>query len=430
MAQETPADHGTPHTMAAPDGERGDARDGTGQETRCPSEGRQLLWLFALVMGACNLLFQWLLHQYSELTRRDFSSFFVAGKLFDAGRAHQLYDIAAQAQLHLNARFRQVPLPYIHAPYEAALFALLALLPYQTSYLVWSLVNLALLALMAWRLQPWLAPLGDRAVPLILLLSYAYWPNVMVLFQGQDSILVAVLLVEAFVQLKQGRDGRAGVILGLGMFKFHLLLPLVACFAMNRQWRLLKSFAAVACCVGVLCLAIVGIGGAHQYLDLLPQLSRMPLARYIRPEEMPNLRGLLSTWLAGTPRLIGVSILAASAAVCGAVAWSLPGQDRSRRFDLFFACAIASSYALSFHSYEHDMAPMFPGLMLAGSAVAHLESWRWRFACIGTMVLLSFSPLYIFLSYHNLLCLMCLPLVAYIALIALIAGRTRDGVSS
>ncbi len=411
--------------MAAPDGERGNAKCAAGQEARSQNDGRLLLWLFALGMGACNLLFQWLLRQHAELTRLDFSTFFVAGKLFDAGRAHQLYDLAAQAQLHLNARYRQVPLPFIHAPYEAALFALLALLPYQTSYLVWSLVNVALLALMAWRLQPWLAPLGDRAVLLILLLSYAYWPNVMVLFQGQDSILVAVLLVEAFVQLKQGRDERAGVILALGMFKFHLLLPLVACFAMNRQWRLLKSFAAVACCVGALCLAIVGIGGTHLYLDLLLQLSRAPLARYMRPDEMPTLRGLFSTWLAGTPVLAGISLLAASAAVCGAVAWSLPGKDRGRRFDLFFACATAGSYALSFQSYEHDMAPMFPGLMLAGSAVVHLESRRWRVACLGTIVLLSFSPLYIFLSYHNMLCLMCLPLVAYIALIAMVAGRNK-----
>ena len=411
--------------MAAPDGERGDARCAAGQEARSQNDGRLLLWLFALGMGACNLLFQWLLRQHAELTRLDFSAFFVAGKLFDAGRAHQLYDIAAQAQLHLNARYRQVPLPFIHAPYEAALFALLALLPYQTSYLVWSLVNVALLALMAWRLQPWLAPLGDRAVLLILLLSYAYWPNVMVLFQGQDSILVAVLLVEAFVQLKQGRDERAGVILALGMFKFHLLLPLVACFAMNRQWRLLKSFAAVACGVGALCLAIVGIGGAHQYLDLLPQLSRMPLARYMRAgRDADSTRTALH--LAGwNSEAGGVSILAASAAVCGAVAWSLPGKDRGRRFDLFFACATAGSYALSFHSYEHDMAPMFPGLMLAGSAVVHLESRRWRVACLGTIVLLSFSPLYIFLSYHNMLCLMCLPLVAYIALIAMVAGRNK-----
>jgi len=425
-----PAENQVDPTMAAPDGERGDARHATGTEARSLTDERQLLWLFALGMGTCNLLFQWLLHYHSVLTMLDFSTFFVAGKLFDAGRAHQLYDLAAQAQLHMNARYRQVPLPFIHAPYEAALFGLLALLPYQTSYLVWNLVNVALLALMAWRLQPWLAPLGDRAVLLTLLLSYVYWPNVMALFQGQDSILVAVLLVEAFVQLKQGRDERAGVILALGMFKFHLLLPLVACFAINRQWRLLKSFTAVACCIGALCLAIVGIGGAHQYLAMLPQLNRMPLARFIRVDAMPNLRGLLSTMLAGTPRLIGISILAASAAVCGAVVWSLPGKDRGRRFDLFFACATASSYALSFHSYEHDMAPMFPGLMLAGSAAMHLESRRWRVACLGTIVLLMFSPLYIFLSYHYLLCLMCLPLVAYIALTALMAGRTQEGAGS
>ena len=71
------------------------------------------------------------------------------------------------------------------------------------------------------------------------------------------------------------------------------------------------------------------------------------------------------------------------------------------------------------------MAAMFPGLMLAGSAVLQVESRRWRFACLGTMVLLWFSPLYIFFSYHNVLCLMCLPVVAYIGLIASVAGKKK-----
>jgi glycosyl transferase family 87 len=420
LAEETPQENRTAHSIPAPEGGRGKAI----HATRFLSNAHFWLWFFALVLFSYNAFILWNAVRSSNLTMADFSTFFVAGKLFNAGKAHQLYDIAAQAQMQLSPRFRQLPLPFIHAPYEAALFSPLALLPYQTSYYVWNLVNLTLLALMAWRLQPWLESGGGIPVPLIFLLSLAYWPNVMVLLQGQDSILVAVLITEAFIQLKQDRDERAGVIFALGLFKFHLVLPLIACFAMNRQWKLLKSFTAAASGLAAVCLAMIGTSGVLQFFNLLPSLSRMPLAIYIQPEQMPNLRGVIATWLSAAPDLIGVSVLVASVVVFSAVVLILPGEDRARKFDLFFACATAMSYALSFHSYEHDMAPMFPGLLLAANAAVKSESFGWKFACLGLIAVLFFSPLYLFLYYRRLLCLMCVPLVSLIAVLCVIAART------
>jgi hypothetical protein len=425
LVQEDPQENRPARSIPEPDSLRGNVFN----LCRYFAKTHFWLWCFALGLFLHNAFALWNAVRSSNLTMADFSSFFVAGKMFNAGMAHQLYDIGAQAQMQLSPRFRQVPLPFIHAPYEAALFALLAFLPYQTSYYAWNLVNLILLAFMAWRLQPWLESLGGIQAPLIFILSLAYWPNVMVLLQGQDSILVAVLMTESFIQLKQGREERAGVILALGLFKFHVVLPLIACFAMNRQWKLLKSFAAVAGGLTALSLAIIGKNGVRQYFELLPSLDRMPLARYIQPAEMPNLRGLISTGLSATPDLIGVSVLVACVAVFSAVALSLPGGDRARRFDLFFACATAMSYAVSYHSYEHDMAPLFPGLLLTANAIVNMESIRWKLACIGFIALLFFSPLYLYLYYHRMLCLMCLPLVSLIAVIPMIAkgATTKAG---
>jgi len=398
-------------------------------ERRCalapqmPHENRTTVgvWVFALALGAFNVILLAYTVGHSDLTLVDFSTFFVAGKLLNAGMGHRLYDLAAQAQMQLNARFRLVPLPYNHTPMEAALFCPLALLPYRAGYCVWNLINVALLAGMAWRLRPWLTSLGNVSAPLVFALSLAYWPNMMVLFKGQDSIVMAMVMTEAYVQSKQGRDGRAGMILALGLIKFHLVLPLIVCFAMNRQWKLVKGFAVAGCGVAAVSLAITGVGGVRQYFNLLTSLNRMPLAIFTRPEQMPSLRGLIATWLQATPGRIGISIAAASALVFLAVWRSLPGSDRTERFDLFFACATAASYAVSFNAYEHDMALIFPGLLLAANAAMKVESTGWRLACLGLVASLFCTPLYLYFFSHDMLCRMCLPLIALILVLPMAA---------
>ena len=387
-------------------------------------QGNQIragLWVFALVLGLCNVVVLGYMVRGTDLTLVDFSTFVAEGKLLNAGMGHRLYELAAQEQMQLNPRFQRVPLPFIHAPYEAVLFSPLALVPYPASYYAWNLGNLALLALMAARLRPWLKSPGTVSVPLLFTLSLAYWPNAMVLFKGQDSILLALVMTEAYVQCKAGREERAGVILALGLFKFHTVLPLVACFALNRQWKLVKSFCVAGSGLAAISVAMIGTGGVRQYFDLLRSLDRMPLAIYIKPEQMPNLRGFLSTMMSATPQLIWMAILVAYLAVILGMVLSLPGQDRGGRFDLFFACATAMGYALSYHSYEHDMAPLLPGLLLAANAAMKAESKGWRWACIGLVAALFFTPFYLYLFSRDMLCLMCVPLVALIFVIPMVA---------
>jgi hypothetical protein len=78
-------------------------------------------------------------------------------------------------------------------------------------------------------------------------------------------------------------------------------------------------------------------------------------------------------------------------------------------------------YALSYHSYEHDMAPLFPGLLLAANAAMEADSKGWRLACIGLVAALFFTPFYVYLFSRDMLCLMCVPLVALIFVIPMVA---------
>src|SRR5665811_229496 len=84
---------------------------------------------------------------------------------------------------------------------------------------------------------------------------------------------------------------QAGILLGLGMFRFQVLLPIVALFLL---WRSLKSVAgwvvgsAVVLSVSVV---ITGIAAQIQYAKLLRQMGNVSFWLLLR--RMPNLRALL-----------------------------------------------------------------------------------------------------------------------------------------
>jgi hypothetical protein len=372
-----------------------------------------LWWALALGLAVFNVRTLGKLWLTFDLTTADYSTFFVAGKLVNAGRVHELYNLTAQAAMHLNARFQLVPLPFNHAPYEALLFALLARLPYLWSYASWNLLTLALLIWIAVRLRPRLPQLTGVSAPFILVLGLVFWPNVMVFLQGQDSLLVTALFTGAYLQVKSGREESAGVLLALGLFKFHLVLPLLVLFLFNRQWKLVKGFVLTAAGLLVLSFALVGPSGVADYFQLLSSLGRMPLAEYTKPEQMPNIRGLLNYFLAGSQILYPAIILLSFLALF-AVIRLLPGADRGARFDVFFASATFVTYALSFNTYEHDMAIMFPGLLLAGSSLCQLGTLPWKCAAAVLLLILFVPLIYLQLYFERALFLMCIPILLLI----------------
>ena len=146
----------------------------------------------------------------------DFTIFYTAGKCIIQGHGRQLYDLetqfAIQREFASEVKRRENPLPFNHPPFEGLLFAPLARLPYVAAYLVWAAFNLA--------------PSLHGIFPgLPLLAMFAFFPLVMALMQGQDSILLLFLYGLAFLALAAGRAFVAGLCLGLALFKFQLVLP-------------------------------------------------------------------------------------------------------------------------------------------------------------------------------------------------------------
>ena len=107
------------------------------------------------------------------------------------------------------------------------MFVPLASLPYVTAYLVWAIFNIALIVGFWILLRPRLPNLNNLSPALPLLAMFAFFPVIMALLQGQDSILLLFLYGLAFSALATGRAFVAGVFLALALFKFQLVLPFV-----------------------------------------------------------------------------------------------------------------------------------------------------------------------------------------------------------
>src|SRR5271165_2050682 len=171
----------------------------------------------------------------------DFSIFYTAGLILRRGEGKRLYDNYLQLQTQRGfaaaAQAREGPLPYNHPPFEAIPYVPLTYLPYLRAYELCALLNLLLLAGIAFFMRPYVPEVCAVFSWVPFLAGLAFFPVAYAIMQGQDSILLLGLYCLAYAALRRGRDLQAGIWLGLGLFKFHLVLPFVVTLLLRRRLR-------------------------------------------------------------------------------------------------------------------------------------------------------------------------------------------------
>ena len=285
-----------------------------------------------------------------------------------------MYDVATEKRLQREfispAKIEQGPLPYTHPPFEAPLFVPLALLPYVTAYSVWNAVSVLLLLGFVLLMRPYLARLRERSEVLPFLAALAFFPVFLCLFEGQDSVLLLFLFALVFVFLKGGQEVLAGICLGLTLFRFQLVLPVVAVALLRRRWRLLAGFVLAAIALAGISLAVVGWGPLWSYPYQLWELSRTQVNGAMNPTYMSNLRGIVYI-LAGDGRFAHLLTTGVSLALVGFAAWKWNADPREPNFDLGLALTIAIAVMVSFHLNAYDMTLLLIPLLLGGNWVMH-----------------------------------------------------------
>jgi len=328
----------------------------------------------------------------------DFTSSYTAGKSIIQGRSRQLYDLetqfAIQHEFASEVKNRENPLPFNHPPFEALLFAPLALLPYVTAYIVWAVLNISLILGFWHLLRPRLPALHALLPALPLLAMFAFFPVAMALMQGQDSILLLFFYGLAFLGLAKGRAFVAGLCLGLALFKFQLVLPFVLVLVLKRQWKAAAGFATTAFVLLWVSVAVVGWSGVIAYPEFLLRLTRSGARVGIDPRDMPNLRGLVAGSLhwAGLPAALLIIVLSVALLALVSHWWRMQSRHQ---FVLGFSLCLTITIITSYHLQVHDLSLLIlPMLLVAELLVAGQIAGPARRILITSLVVLFFTPLY------------------------------------
>lgn len=389
---------------------------------------RFALTFFCLGSIVAHGVIFWVVRQQIASGSSDFRIFYAAGLMLRRGEGRVLYDEALQdrttREFALPAIKRGGPLPYNHPPFEATLFLPFTYLPYLTAYCLWFAINLILLAGSIYHIREFVPTLPADFRWFLTLVSLAYFPIAYAFLQGQDSILLMVLYFAAYVAMRQGRDWMAGAYLGLGLFKFHLVLPFAFILLLRRRWRALGGMSLVAAVELAISWVLVGGKQLFYYPLFVWQVNRRQAPGVISPSNMANLRGLLMGWDAIDPRSQGLRMLllvvSLGLLVWAATQWRESAQNRTG-WDFGFSACLVVTFLVGYHGYSHDMSFLLLPILLSANYILA----NWSKTNIGFKVILAltlFNPLYLFLtlqlSHQNFFAIVLLCFAGYLAAFA------------
>lgn len=368
--------------------------------------GRKVVATFSLVLFVAYAAIFLRLRAPLAEGYSDFISFYTAGKILNRRAPERLYDLnvqyAIQREIAPHVPIRQGALPFVRPAFEAWMFAPFARLSYFTAFVLWNLLSCscAIAALLILRQE--IPELRNLSSSLMFVSGLSYFPVFLTLLQGQDSLLLLLIYVLAFRALRRNNPLTSGLILGLGSFKFPLLIPFLIPFVLRRKFRVLIGFVMTCVVLGAVSVATVGWSTATYYPRYL--LTIDSLAPGVnRPEDMPNLRGLISVLLPVSREVRLVVLLSLTVLALGFAArqWSLRFFDRSQCSSLGYALNVVTTVLVSFHCHIFDLSLLLlPIGITSGTLLSDSYSrFAGRRLLTWTTAFLMFSPLYLWLTF-------------------------------
>lgn len=200
--------------------------------------------------------------------KTDFLVSYTAGQTIRSGNGRALYAASGNQISPDKLANSPVTAPlFDHLAYEALLFVPLSLLSYQNAYWIFMAVNLALIVLCIRMLQPYLPKLEQLWYWLPSAAFLCWVPLGLALVAGQDSILLLALMLASAVSFYQERDFRAGVFLGLTLFRPEFSILIALLFLIWRRWRIVAGFLATSAVCLAISAIVTGLAGSESYLQ-------------------------------------------------------------------------------------------------------------------------------------------------------------------
>jgi Glycosyltransferase family 87 len=366
------------------------------------------LLLFLVAMASLDLLLAWNSWDLLRQGYQDFTIFYSAAKIVRQGLGHRLYDETTQYRIQQGfapaANLRKGPLPYNHPPFEVVIFVPFSFLPYFAAYLLWDLVSGLILFLLLFLLRPHVGLLRQVSAAYWLFAGVSFFPTFFALLQGQDVILLLLIFTLVFIFQKKQGEFTAGCCLGLGLFRFHLVLPLIVVWLLEKKKKALSGFILVALILALISVAIVGVEASFDYPASVWRMEQV-IGRpgTVVPSGMPNLRGLLEIPLTHLiSRSFSDVVLAALSIALVLLTAFLSKGAPGTTFNLGFSLCVVVTLVVGYHTFAYDLSLLMLPLVLVADQLhrdSTIRGWT-RAALLGPMLLLFLPPLHLFLAFY------------------------------
>ena len=320
----------------------------------------------------------------------DFMAHLTGGAMLVQGRARELYDVAAQSafQVGITGDPKMVDI-FLSPPLAAFLYTPFALpgLSYAAAGALWTAVSLALLALSARLLARLLPSLPARDRSLFFLAFAASQPVIQLLGSGQDSAISLLLWTSGTYLALRRRDGAAGVVFALGLFKPQLFLfPPLVLFVL-RRWRGLAGWAAAALAFCGLTLLLFGPAGVRGWWEILhsPQyLVSLRTGRALRMASVvPLFLSIAPDALAGVADVVGkgLCVVLGLATLARCAPGRGPVDERG-----VWALASFAALLVSPHLFYYDLTLLaLPAALLLDLSGAYSRTARGAFLALALL---------------------------------------------
>lgn len=336
-------------------------------------------------------------------TQSDFRVLYTAGYMLRTHQTSKLYDFPSVRRNQIETvAADNGAVPFLHPALESVLFVPFSYLPYEAAYLSWAAVNLAILGCIYVLLRPRLrsfTALGPQWIVPGLLIGFM--PVAFVIFAGQDSLLLVLVLVLAFRRV-HAHEFNAGILMGLGCFRFQVFIPILLLFLLWRNIRIVAGWVSSASLVFGISALMTGIGAERQYFELLEKMLGVSFSELLR--RMPNLRGfLLAQDIGKVPLLLLSSIIFLLVFAKG------KRENSEKRLLL----AISTSCLLTPYMFLHDLSMLALPVLLTMDEAVETQRWIRLVMLSGVMILFSalwFMPDHFYFGALFTSALLCLQL--------------------
>ncbi len=328
----------------------------------------------------------------------DFSSLYVAGKVFFAGEFDALYDYIVIPYddgflLECGDRFREVataegiysrtsvPL-YLYAPSYVPLFSLFTLLPYSAAGIVLLLINCAVIPVCVFIIIRSCFP-PEQVIPAFVITAFILlfsMPVRWTMMTGQMTAIMFLLTLLAWKSAEQRREITGGILLSFAFwFKFFPAL-LILYWLRQRRLRALLSWFITVLIIASFGVAVFGVRVYGDYVRALRALgSGIPIFPVNQSLESTLLRWVYPLPLISTPLLYymptAIKIIAQLVKfvlVISLVFVLLSRESRPKMFQAFLLLALSAILLpVSWNHYYVFFLPLILYLVATFSKTAH-----------------------------------------------------------